>query len=103
MFQRWLTLEEKDVYSDLNMVLEGRFYKFIVKKNDQFNFDRIQSLPDGVVLFVEGNPQKFDEQFASNTNLKRMMIMHLFFGTQKIFFMRYFDHEDYKLRHECNQ
>jgi len=103
MFQKWLKLEEKDIYSDLEMVLQGRFYRFKVKKNESFDFDRIQSLPDAVVLLVEGHPKKFEEQFASNINLKRMMIMHLFFGTQKIFFMRYFDHEDFKLRHECNQ
>lgn len=103
MFKKWLKLEEKDIYDPFVMILENRKYKFKIKKKDVFSFKRLNELPDAVILFIEGHPAKFRQQFVDNTTIKRSMIMHLFFGTQKIFFMEYFDHEDYKLRHECNQ
>jgi hypothetical protein len=103
MFKKWLKLEEKEIYDTFIMILEDRKYSFKFKKNDIFSFKRLEDMPDAVILFIEGHPMKWRPQFVENVSLKRSMIMHLFFGTQKIFFMEYFDHDDFKLRHECNQ
>ena len=101
MFEKWLKLEEKDVMGSFSMIIENRKYMFKIKKKNAFSFKKLNDMPDAIILFVEGHPNKFREQFVNNTSLKRSMIMHLFFGTQKIFFMEYFDHENPELRHAC--
>lgn len=103
MFSQYLEENELTIYDSFKMKIEEKWYIFQVKTQDEFCFERIQDLPDGVILFMDGRKELFQEQFNENMSLKSSMIMHLFFGTQKIYMFYYYDWRDHYLKHECEQ
>jgi hypothetical protein len=104
MFDEWLITEKVKYPMDiLRMKIDDRWYRVKLTEKDSFSFDRLKDLPDAVIIFMEAEPSKFETQFVKNVDLKTAMIMHLFFGTQRIFFSFYFDYKDDKYKYECNQ
>lgn len=103
LFEEFMEMDGFNMKSTFRMKIDGRWYEFNIRTTDAFSFERIQKLPDAVMLFVDADEKLFEEQFVKNVEIKRAMIMHLFFGTQKIFFMYYFDYLDQRLRHLSEQ
>ena len=103
MFEEYLYEEELDHKDGICMKIDDRWFKFEVMTKDDFTFDRVQNLPEAAIIFVEAEEDKFKQQFSRNLDIKSALIMHIFFGTQKLFFMYYFDYEDMHLKYEYKQ
>lgn len=99
MFEEYLLQHEVGLTEKFNITLFGRKFILQYRVYDKISTERIRSLPDGVIFLVEGQEEEFKKQFMECTELKQALFMHLFFGTQKVFFLDFFNYKDRLLKH----
>jgi len=99
MFEAYLNQHEMTLTDEFRIRLFDRDYILQYRGLDKVTPDRIRTLPDCVIFLIEGKEEDFRKQFTECSELKQALFMHIFFGTQKIFFCPYYSYRDRLLRH----
>jgi len=105
-YQELLQRKKKDTNIGANKLIatiDKREYCFQSNDSQNVTFQMIQDMPDTVFILVDGRDEGFKSEFIDDSSLKGMLIMHMFLGTQRIYFCPYFDYLDPLLRHKSHQ
>lgn len=69
LFEEWMENEEFSMKSTFQMKIDDRWYEFKIRTTDAFSFERIQKLPDAVMLFLDA-----DEKLLKSSLLKMLRL-----------------------------
>lgn len=100
MFEEYLKSHEMSLLDPFHITLFEKQFTLRFKQLDHITPERIANLPNAVFFLVAGDEAGFKAHFSECNDMKQAFFMHLFFGTERVYFMYYFSYRDRLLRHE---